>query len=146
MKKKTENQTETLAKSICEFLSSKKGEDIVLIDVREKTSLCDYFIVASGRSTQQVKALCENLEDKLSAEGLEPKRTGGRARRAVGRSRLRRRHRARVQRRIAALLSSRTAVGRRRKRRPLRRLVAEFDAFGRAVVSLARRVRFFSTI
>ena len=39
MKKKTENQTETLAKSICEFLSSKKGEDIVLIDVREKTSL-----------------------------------------------------------------------------------------------------------
>ena len=70
MKKKTENQTETLAKSICEFLSSKKGEDIVLIDVREKTSLCDYFIVASGRSTQQVKALCENLEDKLSAEGL----------------------------------------------------------------------------
>ena len=56
MKKKTENQTETLAKSICEFLSSKKGED---------------------RSTQQVKALCENLEDKLSAEGLEPKRTEG---------------------------------------------------------------------
>lgn len=77
MKKKTENQTETLAKSICEFLSSKKGEDIVLIDVREKTSLCDYFIVASGRSTQQVKGLCENLEDKLSAEGLEPKRTEG---------------------------------------------------------------------
>ena len=45
---------------------------IHIFDVREKTSLCDYFIGASGRSTQQVKALCENLEDKLSAEGLEP--------------------------------------------------------------------------
>lgn len=76
-RKQTENPTERLAKHICEYLSSKKGEDIVLIDVREKTTLCDYFIVASGRSTQQVKSLCENLEEKLSSEGIEPKRTEG---------------------------------------------------------------------
>lgn len=76
-KKQTENQTERLAKEICAFLSSKKAEDIVLIDVREKTTLCDYFIVASGRSTQQVKSLCENLEEKLSEKGVEPKRTEG---------------------------------------------------------------------
>lgn len=76
-RKQTENPAEQLAKHICEYLSSKKGEDIVLIDVREKTTLCDYFIVASGRSTQQVKSLCENLEEKLSSEGIEPKRTEG---------------------------------------------------------------------
>ena len=76
-KKQTENPSEALAEEICEFLLSKKGEDVVLLDVREKTTLCDYFIIASGRSTLQVKSLCENLEEKLSKEGLEPKRTEG---------------------------------------------------------------------
>ena len=48
------------------------------IDVESKTSLCDYFVICSGRSTTQVKALAENLEEKLSKEyGEEPKRTEG---------------------------------------------------------------------
>ncbi len=75
--KKT-NETQQLAERICKFLSSKKAEDIVLLDVREKTTLCDYFVVASGRSTLQVKSLCENLEEELSKkEGIEPKRMEG---------------------------------------------------------------------
>ena len=48
----------SLAETICAFLSSKKAEDIVILDVREKTVLCDYFVVASGRNTTQVRALC----------------------------------------------------------------------------------------
>ena len=62
---------------ICKILSDGKAVGIVYIDVESKTSLCDYFIIASGRSTLQVKSLCENLEEKLSKEGLEPKRTEG---------------------------------------------------------------------
>lgn len=66
-----------LTQEIGRYLSSKKAEDILLIDVREKTSLCDYFVIASGRNTTQVRALCENLEEHLSKQGLEPRRTEG---------------------------------------------------------------------
>lgn len=67
-----------LTEKICSFLSSKKAEDIVVLDVREKTVLCDNFIIASGRSTTQVKALCENLEEYMDEkEGVRPTRTEG---------------------------------------------------------------------
>ncbi|MGN0808190.1 MAG: ribosome silencing factor [Candidatus Coproplasma sp.] len=63
---------------ICEILSSKKAYNIVYIDVESKTSLCDYFIICSGRSSTQVKSLAENLEEKLSKEHqLEPRRREG---------------------------------------------------------------------
>ena len=64
--------------TICNILSSKKAGNIVYIDVAEKTSLCDYFIDCSGRSTTQVKALAENLEEKLEKEhGEIPRRKEG---------------------------------------------------------------------
>lgn len=63
---------------ICQLLSDKKAGDIVYIDVSEKTSLCDYFIVCSGRSSTQVKSLAENLEEKLEKEyGEMPRRREG---------------------------------------------------------------------
>lgn len=81
MKKKTQEkplrESEELAKKICAFLSSKKAADIIMIDVAEKTTLCDFFVVASGHSATQVKALCDNLEEKLSKESMEPRRTEG---------------------------------------------------------------------
>lgn len=66
-----------LAEKICALLSAKKAEDILIIDVTEKTTLCDYFVIASGHSSTQVKALCDHVEEKLSAEGVEPRRTEG---------------------------------------------------------------------
>ena len=60
-----------LAQEIGSYLSAKKAEDILIIDVREKTALCDYFVIASGRNTTQVRTLCENLEEHLSKQGVE---------------------------------------------------------------------------
>ena len=70
-------ETKELTEAICSFLSSKKAEDIVIADVREKTTLCDCFIIASGRNSTQVRTLCENLEEHLSKAGFEPLRTEG---------------------------------------------------------------------
>ena len=70
-------ESNEFTQAICKFLSSKKAEDILTVDVREKTVLCDYFVICSGRNTTQVKALCENLEEHFSKEGLEPRRTEG---------------------------------------------------------------------
>lgn len=63
---------------ICNFLSQKKAKGIVYIKVEHKTSLCDYFVVAGGSSKTQVKALAENLEEKLKKEyNLTPRRSEG---------------------------------------------------------------------
>lgn len=63
---------------ICKILSDRKAEGIVYIDVESKTSLCDYFIIAGGRSKTQVKSLAENLEEKLKKEyGIVPRRVEG---------------------------------------------------------------------
>lgn len=63
---------------ICETLSSRKACDIVYIAVEEKTSLCDYFVIAGGRSKTQVKSLAENLEEILEKKhGLTPRRREG---------------------------------------------------------------------
>ena len=63
---------------ICKILSDKKADGIVYIAIENKTSLCDYFIIAGGRSKTQVKALAENLEEKLKKEyDIVPRRTEG---------------------------------------------------------------------
>ncbi len=63
-----EKDSKQFAESICEFLSQKKAQDIVKINVADKTVLADYFIIASGRSTTQVHALCDNLEEFCKKE------------------------------------------------------------------------------
>ena len=63
---------------ICKILSDKKASNIVYLDVEKKTSLCDYFIIAGGRSKTQVQALAENLEEKLKKEhDVVPRRVEG---------------------------------------------------------------------
>lgn len=63
-----------LVKFSVKLLEEKKAMDISVLDIREVTSLGDYFVVASGGSTTQVKALADELEGKLSQQGIEPKR------------------------------------------------------------------------
>ena len=63
---------------ICKILSAGKAVGIVYIAVEDKTSLCDYFVIAGGRSKTQVKSLAENLEEKLKKEhNLIPQRREG---------------------------------------------------------------------
>ncbi|UWQ97406.1 ribosome silencing factor [Rhodobacteraceae bacterium M385] len=58
-------------------LDDDKAEDVVQIDLRGKSSIGDYMVVASGRSTRQVSAMAEKLVDKLKQEyGLYSKIEG----------------------------------------------------------------------
>lgn len=64
--------------AVCKVLSSKKAENIVYIDVSEKSSLCDYFVIAGARSSTAVRALCDNLEEKMEKDfGEIPSRKDG---------------------------------------------------------------------
>jgi len=59
-------------------LVNKKGSDIMVIDVAEKSSFADYLVVATGGSDRQVGALADAVEDRfaeldLLAKGKEGK-------------------------------------------------------------------------
>ncbi len=67
-----------LAKACCKVLSDKKAQDIVMIDVRDQTVVCSYFVIASGKSVTQVRALGDNVEEALKKQyDLWPERTEG---------------------------------------------------------------------
>ena len=78
--KKMENNTTSkqLALAVCNALADKRGKDIVCLYVREKTDLCDYFVLASGSNAPQIKAMGERVEELIEKElGLTPSRTEG---------------------------------------------------------------------
>ncbi len=53
-------------------LEDDKAEDILVIDLKGKTSLADSMIIASGRSNRQVCAMADHLFPKLKQMGLHP--------------------------------------------------------------------------
>jgi ribosome-associated protein len=70
--------SKTLALFCREFADNKKAEDIVVLDVRELSSVTDYFVIASGTSEPHLRAVVEEITSKLRDEhGLRPVRTDG---------------------------------------------------------------------
>lgn len=49
----------------CEALKSKKGEKLIVLDVQGLSSVTDYFVIVSGGSAPQLKALASELEKTL---------------------------------------------------------------------------------
>jgi ribosome-associated protein len=73
--------SEELLEIILASLEDDKAEDIEQIDLRGKTSIGDYMVVCSGRSSRQVSAISEKLVDKLKQDlgrlsRIEGKATG----------------------------------------------------------------------
>ena len=65
------------AQEICKSLQNHKGQDIVLIDVRGKTDLADYFVLAGGRSMTHTRALIEHVEEDTEKIGVSATRREG---------------------------------------------------------------------
>jgi len=60
-----------LAEKITEHIFSKKGYDIILLDLRKLTTIADYFVICSADSDTQVKAIADEIDSKLSEEGIK---------------------------------------------------------------------------
>jgi len=60
--------SEMLLARILTSLNNDKAEDIVQIDLRGKSSIGDYMIIASGRSSRQVSAISEKLVDNIKQD------------------------------------------------------------------------------
>ncbi len=51
---------------------NRKAIDIRIMHVEELTTLCDYFVICSGTSTPHMNAIYEEIDMKLSEEGIKP--------------------------------------------------------------------------
>jgi len=63
---------EEIVKTIAKKIYEKKGEDLVIIDVRERFPFADYFIIASGTSERHINSLCLFVQEELLSLGKEP--------------------------------------------------------------------------
>ena len=76
----TEITSKQLAYEVAEAADDKKASDIVLLKVSEVSFLTDYFVVATGFSTTQVKAICDSIEEQIEAKyQLTPLRVQGKS-------------------------------------------------------------------
>ena len=60
-----------LKKIIIKTLDSNKALDIVSIDLKDKSSIADYMIVASGTSSRHIQSLSEQVLEKFKNNGLK---------------------------------------------------------------------------
>ena len=68
----------TLAKAIADRLDEKKGHEVKVLAVGEKTSIADYFVLCTGNSGTHVKALAGEVEEHISKREIEPDNVEGR--------------------------------------------------------------------
>ena len=59
-----------LVKNITNILDNKKATNIKVINLDGLSTLADFFVVASGRSTTQVKALLDYLDEEMEKLGV----------------------------------------------------------------------------
>ena len=66
-----------LSKKIATILDAKKALDVKIVNVHDKTIIADCFVFATGTSSTQVNALADEIEFRLTQEGISPLRTEG---------------------------------------------------------------------
>jgi ribosome-associated protein len=67
-----------LALACRELADNKKAEGIVILDVRELSSVTDYFVIASGTSEPHLRAIVDEIVDELKGDyGLRPNAIDG---------------------------------------------------------------------
>ena len=53
-------------------LQEKKGEDVVVLDLRRVNGFTDFFVLASGSNQRQLLAMADSVQEALRADGLRP--------------------------------------------------------------------------
>ena len=65
-------QNEQLVKVAVAALEDMKATDITTIDVRGKTSITDFMVIASGTSSRHVKSMANEVLEKVKEQGVRP--------------------------------------------------------------------------
>lgn len=60
-----------VAEQIADLIFNKKGYDVKIIDLQTITSFADYFVICSADSDTQVKAIADEIDEKLREKGIK---------------------------------------------------------------------------
>lgn len=63
--------TKTLEEMIVAAAEDKKATDVVVLNVDGVSSVADFYVVCSAKSTIQVQAIADNIEDELKKQGID---------------------------------------------------------------------------
>ena len=66
-----------LKQIVIKTLDSNKAQDIVSIDLKDKSSMADYMIIASGNSSRHIQSLSEQVLEKLKDNGIKNSKIEG---------------------------------------------------------------------
>ena len=71
------DKTLNLKQIVIQTLDINKAQDIIAIDLKDKSSMADYMIIASGTSSRHIQALSEQVLQKLKNNGLKNSKIEG---------------------------------------------------------------------
>jgi ribosome-associated protein len=63
--------TEALARSVADLALDRKALNVIVIDLRQRSSYADFLVIASGTSDRHVQAIAENVEVELGKRGMQ---------------------------------------------------------------------------
>lgn len=69
--------SEDLLNKINKILDAKKAIELKTIDIKEKSSIADYMVIATGTSSTHIKSLADNVEEDLKKEEIYPNKIEG---------------------------------------------------------------------
>ena len=70
-------ETKEIALLCAKALSAKKAKDITIVDISQRSSFSDYFVIASAGSLRMMSSLSDEVEDKLAKENVLVKHIEG---------------------------------------------------------------------
>jgi len=71
------NNISELKKTVVKTLDINKAQDIITIDLKDKSSMADYMIIASGTSSRHIQSLSEQVLEKLKDSGIKDSKIEG---------------------------------------------------------------------
>jgi len=77
IKKGDHMENKEIALSVAAVLDQKKAIDIVVMDIKEKSSFADFFVIASANSERQLSTLSDEIEDRLAKDNILVKHIEG---------------------------------------------------------------------
>ncbi len=66
-----------LLQKIVKILDNKKGINIKYMEIKDVTTIADYFVITSGTSSTHIKSLADNVEYELKKDGIYPNKIEG---------------------------------------------------------------------
>ena len=60
-----------LARAAVDAASDKKASDVILLDIRDVSTIADYFVICSGNNTRQLQAIADAVEEQLEKQGAK---------------------------------------------------------------------------